>query len=737
MVQTLGAHPRTGICVAWRRIIHLTTTVFALVAGSHPGLAQDTETPAFEVLLPGIVVTADRRERDVFRTPIGVTVLDPAELTAAGSALDPIGEIARRTPNANFVNGGAPGQNFISIRGIGPFGEPFNSLDTTVGFFVDGVPTTLLGFEGQALDLRRIDVLKGPQGASFGRSTLGGAVNFITRTPEAGQRPDIRLELGADGHVFTEASGTVASQDNRHGARVALRHARFGGDINAPFLGKTLNGNDLYSARGSIELSAGERLKVTASGLYNRNDGDQPIFVLRDAPGFPVSGSDIRPDSNRENRFLTVRSEYDGGGFRIVSLTNLQRNEIAVLTDLTDSLVFANNTGLPGEVFDNPAIDTSKSSQRENVFFQEFRLLSPEAARIDWSLGASLYSIDYSSRIRLSRDVPVPFPPGGAVTIDRTTDADIQSHTAALFASLSAPLSDRFEVSASARIAQDDQDFSGLDLTGPSGPFQVAVADRASAEEVYWTGRAGIVFRPDQSHALYANVARGHSSEGFQRTAVPTRVFPSGSSFAYEAGYRTRLFGGRLDLDATVFYNDVKSAPFAELVDLQNLLFGIRTQDYETYGLEVQARAKPISDLEVFATLGVQEARRGRTDSSDPAVLTASRVPGVPDTTASAGFSWRPSLEGKGLKGRLHIGADAQYVGGRAGNLRNTISLDEYVVVNGRFGWSPTANSEVYAFGRNLTDERFEASGFSFPPRSEGVVAGTGRVFGAGIRVRF
>ncbi|MGO4843367.1 TonB-dependent receptor plug domain-containing protein, partial [Rhizobiaceae sp. 2RAB30] len=85
----------------------------------------------------------------------------------------------RRAPNTNFVDYNRFGENFFNIRGVSTLGSPLNSFDTTVGFSVDGVPTSVSGFAPPLLDVGQIEVLRGPQGTTFGRNALAGAINVV------------------------------------------------------------------------------------------------------------------------------------------------------------------------------------------------------------------------------------------------------------------------------------------------------------------------------------------------------------------------------------------------------------------------------------------------------------------------------------------------------------------------------------------------------------------------------
>lgn len=122
-------------------------------------------------VLDTITITARKRAESVHDVPISVTVKESGDL--AVGTIDTGADLARETPNFNFVDFAGPGGNYATMRGIGPLGSPLNSLDNTIGFSVDGVPTSSFGFSPTLMDVERVEVLRGPQGTMFGRNALG------------------------------------------------------------------------------------------------------------------------------------------------------------------------------------------------------------------------------------------------------------------------------------------------------------------------------------------------------------------------------------------------------------------------------------------------------------------------------------------------------------------------------------------------------------------------------------
>lgn len=131
-----------------------------------------------QIILEEIVVTALRRAESLQETPATVTVFDAGRIREAGikSMRDYVGLMSNMTLMETQNNAFA----FVNIRGL----SQIRNVDPTVAVVVDGVlSTTSLSFSQDLYDIQQIEVLKGPQGALYGRNASGGAINITTKQP--------------------------------------------------------------------------------------------------------------------------------------------------------------------------------------------------------------------------------------------------------------------------------------------------------------------------------------------------------------------------------------------------------------------------------------------------------------------------------------------------------------------------------------------------------------------------
>lgn len=161
--------------------------LFALAVS---GPAQAKETTQIE----SITITANKMEENVQDVSASTTIF--SEKSIADLRLESIADVAAFTPNFMLYENGMSGVNAPSMRGM--FAD-IHSHSVSAGMYVDGVPILDgMAYEQEMLDIERIEVLKGPQGTLYGKSSEAGVINIVTKQPDNTFSGKVSGEVGID-----------------------------------------------------------------------------------------------------------------------------------------------------------------------------------------------------------------------------------------------------------------------------------------------------------------------------------------------------------------------------------------------------------------------------------------------------------------------------------------------------------------------------------------------------------
>lgn len=266
---------------------------------------QPAPPPADQGTLGDIIVTAQKRSENLQTVPIAVTAFTAQALESRG--LTSVQSLGNLSPSVN-LDAGSPfsGSNSVLsafIRGIGQDDFAFNT-DPGVGIYVDGVYLArTIGANSDLLDVERIEILKGPQGTLFGRNSIGGAINIVTRNPSKDFDLHGKVTVGSYDRVDTAGAVDIPigpgltslitfSTKNRQGYQ---RRIPYPGTfvVDAPFASAgnethdRQDGENSQTLRGKIRYDDGA-FRLTLSGDFSHHD--QPSTantILGEVPSGP------------------------------------------------------------------------------------------------------------------------------------------------------------------------------------------------------------------------------------------------------------------------------------------------------------------------------------------------------------------------------------------------------------------------------------------------------------------
>ena len=215
-----------------------------------------------------IIVTAQKREQRLIDVPISIIAKSGTELQNAG--INDFNDIAARVPN--LLLNDTPANKQIIIRGIGTTGNSF-SFEQSVALFVDGIyGGRNRQYNQPFLDIERIEVLRGPQGALFGRNTGAGAISITTARPSQ----EVLVEAFAEYEVRTNSANATAVVNgpitDTLSIRIATRYAEDNGWLRNTTLNRVEPQTDQFVGRVSMLWQPGDNVDVFGKLEYSRVD---------------------------------------------------------------------------------------------------------------------------------------------------------------------------------------------------------------------------------------------------------------------------------------------------------------------------------------------------------------------------------------------------------------------------------------------------------------------------------
>jgi iron complex outermembrane receptor protein len=255
------------------------TCALLALAGSLPALAQESRGPAEAIEQRGeepgaIVVSARRREESIQDVPIAISAIGDEELSRR--RIRSLNDLAAAIPGFSISNNsnGRSDRSFqqISLRGF----TPSTAGITTTATFIDGVPVASASAVNAVVDPARIEVLKGPQPAYYGRNTFAGAVNVVNKAPSFEWGGSVAAEVATrDGYDLTGAIEGPIIPDLLAFRVTGRAYGTNGSYDNPAAPGQTLGDQSTKTATLSLLATPGGGVTLKAFGMYSR-DRDGP-----------------------------------------------------------------------------------------------------------------------------------------------------------------------------------------------------------------------------------------------------------------------------------------------------------------------------------------------------------------------------------------------------------------------------------------------------------------------------
>ncbi|WCT79455.1 TonB-dependent receptor [Novosphingobium humi] len=662
----------------------------------------------------GIVVTATKRTASTIQaTPIAVQAIGGADLQAKG-AID-FADFYRTVPGLSVQDEG-PGDKRYVVRGINASGAG------TVGLYLDEVVITGENSQdggGQAPDIKlfdidRVEVLKGPQGTTFGASSMAGTMRYITAKPDLDKvtgyvQGGIRTTKGADLGMQTDGAVNIPVIPGRFAVRASGFYADLPGWISNRFE-KGANAEKSKAARLSTRLKATDDLTIDTMMMYQKVHQDAKNYYNSRDFGGAALPADYQAD--------VVRSPYDDKS-EIYNVTANYKRPFGTVTATGSRFVrdtgFVRDASLAAQAFFGLPYDTTGRSalvqnKHRKVDSAELRFASDFKGPVQMLVGAFMQNEDRYYRSSWPKaDTSGNIPANAALLLDRAVNTQIRER--AIFGELSYKILPDLTFTAGARWFDFKLEQQSVAFVAAGGGAGAGAGPVLKTKDQGVIGRFNLAYKVSSHTNAYVQVAQGYRSGGTNdqtAAALANVVVPDGYGsdqlWSYEFGLKNTLLDRKLYLNGAVYYIDWSNIQVSQQATNGTVSFGYTGNGGKASvtGFEAEIDARPLPGLRLTGSLNYSNAKLDRDNPVAATGRKGDHIPYVPTWSGATGISYSAPVGSSGLMGT--IGADATYQGPMDTKFNSTI--DNWQHLNGYWliGLRAGISKDAWAVNLNATN---------------------------------
>lgn len=676
-------------------------------------------------VLGDVVVSGRKREETLVTSPISVSSL--SDKTIENTRTWGLDGLTAIVPNYLYQESGVPFQAIQSIRGIQVFSE-----NPAVAVYVDDVNQLDILANGFALtDIERIEVLRGPQGTLFGRNTMGGVINIITKKPtnktegfakvglgnlglqrhEVGIKTPLignKLFFGFNG-LYQYRNGYLENDSSLASIPDTLLDGASVGDFNNLYGNLSLKW--LTNEKLSLSFNVkGQRDWSDASGFFVSQPNEEIAFENPDKIYLSRLASHNR---NIVNTALVAK--YFGKNHTLSSITTYQ-NIVLAFEDID----------FPG--FFHSFYDDKIGGELppQEVWSQEFRINSINSdAR--WHYTGGLFGFTQSAfepSTNLAQeltDAEADFfgLPRGSNIIFKNKGVN---KGLAAFGEFSVNLTQKFQFTGGLRYDYEERKstFNGFGdlifLNGELTVFNPVTTEKGTYSAI--SPKAAFSFAPNNNSNLYVSYTRGFRAGGINAQRLPegtNQTFDPEYSNNFEMGYKVSAPNSRFRVGASAFYIDWTDIQFFNLV-APSTFARENVGDAKSLGIELETALIPFNGFQVDATFGLTETEYTDFMLVRQDFLTGEEVQtdiggnslgNAPGHTLFLGTQYTGNLS-TAIKGTFRM--ELKSIGSYYTDIQNTLEQPSYTLLNARIAFDHKSY-RWSIWGQNLTNETYLAFG--------------------------
>lgn len=644
--------------------------IFGVLA-STMAFGQSTSSEDAEVTeLDAVIVEGTKSNRTYLDTNSSVQVVTPADLEK--SDIKNVRDLNKVVPGLTIEARGLRTYANSTLRGI----SSSNFFSPSLSVYVDGVLQDSAFSMQELVNVKSVEVLKGPQGTLFGGNSHGGIINIVTF--KGSDDPYAQISMSADN--LTRTDSVILATPIGHGFSVDL--SLFGevekGTIDSPALQLTeING----SQQSTISL-----------GIHYRSD-DSPFSASLKAK--------VDTLDSHEELYITEK-EYDAKktsptNFFASTVPDLDRNLRALSLswkyNLSEALAVESATGVQDRQSDRRIIG-GLFVDKQNKVTQELRLVSSPKSGASYVLGL------YFDRTTFKYTQSSPTPAG---IFSRQNK--VETNSGAVFADTTIPLGPMVDLSAGVRYGIDESKID-YDFPAPGGSFESNRRDHILLPKV------GLGLKLSPLSKVYATVSAGYRPSGYNYIPsgnLENNGYDAERSRNHELGFKTFSSDRRFSFNGAAYYIEIEKVQLYT-GQMPNQVLQNRG-NAESKGIEIDTSYAFSSDRDSNISFGINWGKAKFTKGNEQENLDGKRLQYSPETVANIGLQYK--IHQTMARGKILLGMNGRHTSKLYFNEANTLYQNAYGVLDASIKYVTKGGSSVQFFGKNITDTKYSTYQFA------------------------
>ena len=682
--------------------------------------AQNTQT------LENVTVTASKMEENIKDIPQSITVMSDIEIEQRG--IKSIRDLIQYIPN--LISSPMDSER-INFRGINH--SSFTSTNPIV-IYIDGIPhSSNYGFDKTISNVLRVEVLRGPQGTIYGKDSMGGVINIVTKDPSNNLEGSILAEYGTDNYQQTAFDISSPLIDNKLFLGINGAYSQSDGYNTNHYSDSKKNENEKerYIFNTNLKYTPNDNLSIK---LNIKNDKDDKYGLNE---GIVPFGEDI--NSYDRDDFKNVSYDED-------TYTKTKSNSQALHVDYNfnkitfSSLTTHSNTdtdvNVDFDLSDNPVNNNlSIFNERESKdISQEFRL-SGDNDTLRWVAGVYYENstLDINKQGGTFPAAMMMNPFGVGVNIEMKSVSKLENDTLAAFGQAIIPFLTDYELTLGGRYQRVKKDIKSdyyfLPIGTTGNPSNTLDGNHTWG---VFLPRIALSYKINKDLTSYFSITKGYLAGGYNTFAsggtTDFNRFDAQKSTNYELGIRGDLLDNSLYLSGSIFYMDIEDLQVSGIDQSTNTAFTSNAAEAYSQGIELELGYNINDNWSINTSLGIIEAKYDKYIDSNGNDLKDKKIQLTPSHTANI---WVSYFNDNGIYGRF----DIKNQGKIYFNDTNTQKENSYTIANIKIGYL-FDDWDIYTYVNNITDKSYLTAAADLFAGTT-IAFGEGRFIGVGAKYSF